>query len=107
MQVIDDAISSVLEASVVVSPRDHGLSREEVFEIAERFGFKRGEIGDALARISRGHLVGAKLRIQHLGPNKLSNDFNWGMDPELRDVNAFNFVRTELIELAREVGEQN
>jgi len=45
-------IREALECSVFISPREPGLTFEEINEIGTRLGFQRGEIGDAFVKMS-------------------------------------------------------
>jgi hypothetical protein len=104
---IDDFVLSALEASVFVSPRNHGLAAEEVVEIGQRLSFQPGELQDAIARFQRRmpRGLGARLRLHETTPTRLSADFGSQQTPDFRDVKAFDFVRTELIALAKQIGE--
>lgn len=104
----DDFITAALRASILISPRDHGLTREEVLEAGKLAGFKPGELGDALQRSGvHARLGQPRLRVTALGAMGFGADFNHALDPEVRDVKAFEFIRRELQELAAEVGEAN
>lgn len=109
MSDINDFVITALEASIIAAPRDHGLSRDELLEVGKRLGFKQGELNDAIARSQIGNPWGPRLRIQKLTPmpQRLSTNFFWESVPELRDIHSFDFVRGDLQELAREVGEAN
>ncbi|HTQ02584.1 MAG TPA: hypothetical protein VMI54_01965 [Polyangiaceae bacterium] len=104
---IDDFVLSALEASVFVSPRDHGLTPDELIEVGQRLGFRPGELKDAIARAQRNAPWEPKLRLRESNPTRLSADFNFPQSPDLRDLQAFEFVRTELIQMAREFGESS
>ncbi|HEU4407792.1 MAG TPA: hypothetical protein VFS43_21185 [Polyangiaceae bacterium] len=106
MKEVDDFIVSALEASILVSPRDHGLTREELMEAGQRAGFKVGELSDGIVRVWANRRLGQpKLRLEKSGPMRLCADFNFPFEPEYRDVEAFEFIRRELQNLAAEVGE--
>ena len=93
-------------ASILVLPRDHGLTREEVLEAGQRAGFKLGELSDAIGRVHPSTRWGQpRLRLEKAGPTRLCADFNHAMEPECRDAPSFEFVRRELQALATEVGE--
>lgn len=103
---VADFVTSALEASILVSPRDHGLTLEEVLEVGQRAGFKPGELSDAIGRVRPAMRWGEKkMRLEKSGPTSLSADFNHATEPEFRDAEAFEFVRLELRTLAAEVGE--
>jgi hypothetical protein len=104
MSDIDNFIVSALEASIFVAPRDHGLTSEELVEVGQRLNFRPGELNDAIVRARNEGGWAPRLRIQRPSPMRLSADFNMPQKPDFRDIKAFEFVRTELVELAREVG---
>jgi hypothetical protein len=47
-QEVTKFVRAALECSVFLSPRDPGLTHDELFEIGKRVGYEKGEIGDAL-----------------------------------------------------------
>lgn len=98
-----NCVRSALLASVFLSPQSHGLTYEEIHEVAKRAGFKRGEIDDAIAHIQVDHVDGRMALNKNSGFVDVS-DFNQRCDPEYRDWKAFEAVRQTLIELGREVG---
>lgn len=106
MSEISDFIVSALDASILVSPRDHGLSVDEIIEIGGRVGFRRGEIVDTInkSQIPR-NWAASRICYEGRGARKLSTDFNHEMEPEHRDFASFEFVRAELQRLAAEFGE--
>lgn len=102
----DDFIAGALRASILTAPRDHGLTRDEILEAGTHAGFKPGEMSDALGRANLHARLGRpRLQVEALGMMGFGADFNHGMDPELRDAEAFDYVRRTLQELAAEVGE--
>lgn len=104
MSNIGQFIQDAIECSVYLSPRDIGLTAEEIREATKQAGFLRGETNDALASpiIRRD---GKRCFPTLLGIRRgLSVDFNFAFSPEYRKWEAFEFVRQELLQLAREVG---
>lgn len=102
----DEFILGALRASILISPRDHGLTHDEIMEAGKRFGFKPGELSDGFRTANVTATFGQpRLRVTKLRAAGFCSDFNFGMEPEYRDLAAFDFVRRELQELAREVGE--
>lgn len=54
---VAETIKLGLEATVYESPDAEGLSRREIIELCERFGFREGEILDALGQLQNGQKV--------------------------------------------------
>jgi hypothetical protein len=53
-----DLVLHALESTVYIEPDQIGLTRNELDELAERFGFKKGEISDVINQESSSeHLV--------------------------------------------------
>lgn len=98
-------LQAAIEASIYVAPTEPGLTATELYEIGKRIGLKEGEIGDALPRVARRYFGGRDVRL-------LLDDPLWHMpgslifreEPDLRNPDAFDFVVSELNNLAREVG---
>jgi hypothetical protein len=103
---IDSFVLAALEASMLVRPRDHGLTRDELVEAGGRLGLRPGELADAINR-QLGQADWATRRLQLQGPQVigLNADFNDELDPDYRDFASFEFVRQELQTLAAEHGE--
>jgi hypothetical protein len=98
-------LRSALEASVYVAPTDHGLTLSELCEVGKRAGLKQGEIDDALPQVLT--LGFGRSNERHDLPVhywSLAASFSFREDPELRNVEAFDFVVSQLNELAREQG---
>lgn len=97
---VSQFIACAIEASLYVSPKSPGLSREEIQEAATRAGYRPGEISDALnhmGHISWDKRLGVEL---HFG-----SDFLDQSEPDYRSPAAFEFVRVFFRNLALEVGE--
>jgi hypothetical protein len=96
---VQEFVEQALQCSVFVSPRSPGLTRDELFEVGERVGFRRGEISDQLriasSRMERGRYVTESVALGIFA-------FTFEGDP--RDGAAADFVMRELRKLAREVG---
>jgi hypothetical protein len=106
-QEIAKFLSGAIEASVYVSPRDPGLTLDELHEVGSRLGLKNGEINDALASMTV-QAIGRDRRLmleRHVW--QTAGSFAMAEDPELRDIKAFDFVVLQLNERAREVGLAN
>jgi hypothetical protein len=98
-------VNAALECSVYIAPREPGLTREEVFEVARRVGFQNGEIGDAFEQASLN-----QFDAQRFLPN--ANAVGWHVfmfreDPEYRNVAAFDFVLLQLLESIKADGVKN
>lgn len=105
LQDVINNLQAALEASVYVSPAEHGLTIAELYEVGKRLGFGEGEIGDALPRVLQQGFGGRNDRMQ-------LDDMHWHMagflgireEPDLRDERAFDFVIGQLNELAKQLG---
>src|SRR5215472_15424558 len=97
-------VQAGLECSVYFSPRDPGLTLEELFEIGKRVGYENGEISDVLPGIAaHAHFGDTKIKP---GKSVAWSQFLLLEDPDFRNVAAFDFVSSELLELARKQGVQ-
>jgi hypothetical protein len=94
-------IRCAIEASIYAAPRAPGLTHDEIREVAERAGYRPGEIADATHRACSVQWPDRRFGIQ---PQEVPVDFIWKFDPEYRSIDAFEFVSTYLRDLAREVG---
>src|SRR5580692_6643819 len=99
-------IKETIECSILISPRDCGLTHAEIQEAAKRAGFRPGETNDAIGRSCRRDgdrcMFNQDFLFMHGG---VSVDFNERYEPDYRKWEAFEFVRQELFELEREVTE--
>lgn len=108
MSDVGQFIKDAFECSVYVSPRDVGLKVAEIQEAAKLAGYRVGETNDALRSLCR--FVGDRCF-----PNDdmmfmfggASIDFNERYEPDFRKWEAFEFVRQELLEVAKDVGAAN
>lgn len=105
---LDDVVrllQAAIEASIYIAPTEPGLTTMELYEVGKRIGLKDGEIGDAMPKVAQQYFGGRDHRL-------LLDEALWHMpgflvfleDPDLRNVMAFDFVVSQLNELAREVG---
>jgi hypothetical protein len=103
---IEQFLQEALECSVYVSPRDVGLSADELREAATQAGYRPGETDDAIAILGqRSQKVGAKYKPLLVGLARgLNSNFGSPIEHDFRDPTAFEFVRGELAELRREAG---
>ncbi len=105
LQRVVQFLQAAIEASVYVAPTEHGLTAAELYEVGRRLGFKDGEIGDAMPQVATQYFGGRDRRLQlpehaWMMPGHLTFREN----PELRNPEAFDFVISQLNELARDVG---
>jgi hypothetical protein len=103
---IGTTLRAAVEASVFVAPTDHGLTVEELIEVAGKLGLGRGEVTDnlryaALQRASEGRLVLNSQAAQHVAVPVHRHD------PENRDIKAFDFLYQELNAIAKDGGIRN
>lgn len=104
MQKLASFVQAALECSVFVAPTEPGLTVDEILEIGKRAGFLQGELGDAIAQLHT--------QRRHVGNRLLpseSTTVTWSIfhcreEPELRNVQAFDFVFSEFNSLIRSVG---
>lgn len=97
-----NAIGQALWASLYVSPRDHGLTMDELVAVLAPLGLKRGEIGDAATHwrpTDNGRLLPRDDAME--GAIFLNN-----LEHDPRNVDAFQFVVDHFTSLAREYGAQ-
>ena len=97
-------LKAALECSVYVSPRDPGLTRDELFEIGRRADYLDGEIGDSLRHVTTGYFGHPRLLPSEQDTS--SWVFLMPEEPEYRKFKAFDFVFEELNELTRSEGAQ-
>jgi hypothetical protein len=105
MERVQEVIREIFECSVYVAPREPGLTREEVLAVAQRLGLRHGEALDALRTVVRSsHLDQARL-----WPDDppVYPDFMRALIPDFRKPEAFDFVFSYFLELARDVGLTN
>lgn len=78
---------------------------QELCEVAKQAGFRDGETNDALPQVAM-LSFGQRDRRLALPPSywQLSAYFAYGEDPDLRSVEAFDFVMSQFNHLAREYG---
>jgi predicted nucleotide-binding protein len=103
-----DLVETALEASVYCAPEAHGLSEDEILEVAARLGRGKGATKEAVTRIRSSPLFEHRNGRIQLGrnPNLKCAQFLLGrfqpVDP--RNVNALNFPLHHLDKLYEEHG---
>jgi len=102
---------AAVECSVYLAPANFGLTFDELHEAARLAGFKRGETQDAIDILWRHRRLGDRRYLPEASAGGigggLDGDFNFSLDPDYRNPEAFEIVRVHLRELAREEGEKN
>lgn len=105
-QTVADVLTHALECSIYLSPQEHGLTIEEMIEIASRFGYRRGETRDAIGGITAPAYFGD--RYFKLDKSTASSRCNFFREnPDYRSIPALDFVFQHLRELGREHGAQH
>lgn len=98
---VEGFVCAALEASMYVSPRDHGLTHEELFEAGTRVGLKKGEITESIGRCAAPLYLGdERLRLDR---SRAPANFHTLSEPDYRNPKAFDHVYVYFRELAREV----
>jgi hypothetical protein len=96
-------LKAALECSIYISPRDPGLTHQELLEIGERAGYLDGEINDSLRNVVTAYFG---LQPKHL-PSEQDTSI-WAAyfpeEPEYRNFVAFDFVIEQLNQLTRSEG---
>ena len=95
-------LQAALECSVFVSPREPGLTFDEVVEVGKRVGYQQGEIGDAMRSVTTQYF--GKPLMQPNWEHSHLDLFSWVDDPELRNLEAFDFVFEEFNRTVRSEG---
>jgi hypothetical protein len=86
MDDVVDFITCALEASILLSPRDPGLTRGEIVEAGGRVGMKPGELADGIPRVHAvDHWSAPRIQLTGGSATRLSADFNFVQDPDYRD----------------------
>jgi hypothetical protein len=96
-------LKAALECTIYLSPRDLGLTFQELAEVAKRAGYLDGEINDALRYA--GDAVWGKPRVMPAEHDLIHLVFFFPEDPELKDYKALDCVFEELNFLMRSEGE--
>ena len=100
---IQKLVQLAVEFSAYVAPQEYGLTAAELVEVGKRFDLREGEMSDALSMpLPRVGQDG--FRYVPKGP--LLSDFMIQWDPDFRNLEAFQFVCSELRELVRSMGRE-
>jgi hypothetical protein len=103
MNDVSNLLKMAFECSVYAAPREPGLTKLEVGEVAQRLELLPGEVSDTLPTMVRPMRPG---ETRLLCKDRLV-DFNFFAEeePDYRNPDAFEFVLVHLHELVRQVGE--
>jgi hypothetical protein len=89
-----------LECSLVLAPREPGLTSQELLEVGRRCGLKDGEMNDVLQ-----HATNYAAGTRRLLPDKGTLEvFLFREEPELRNFDALDFVLSEMNDQIAEAG---
>lgn len=101
-QEVREFVAAALECSVYISPREPGLTRDELLEAGARVGYYEGELLDSLSAATHPQYAG----VPRLLPRRTSQwgTFLFAEEPEYRNVDAFEFVFSVLRDLVRKEG---
>jgi hypothetical protein len=104
---VSDVLTHALECSIYVSPQEHGLTIEEMIEIASRFDYRQGETRDAIGSVTAPAYFGdTYFRLDKSTASSRCNFF-FRESPDYRSIPALDFVIQHLRELGREHGAQH
>jgi hypothetical protein len=101
---IEKFIKTATECSIYVAPTAPGLSDSELVEVGQRLDFHRGEITDTLRRAQFPTAPGCHRWLPQ--SSAFFADFIFPVDPDFRNIEAFDFVRRHIRDLARSEGER-
>src|SRR6187402_759859 len=101
---IDSFVTQAILASIYVSPAAPGVASGELAELATRCGIGKGELNDFLQ--ASGARLGWNDGKYHGSDDLLhfESTFHWSLDPDHRNLAAFEFVLEELKTLAKHEG---
>lgn len=102
MQEVIRFIQAALECSVYLSPKEPGLTYDEILELGKQAGFQPGEIGDALPHAADSY-IGHKMLLPNQNMKTAWNFFQYE-EPDYRNFEAFDFVVSQLNALVRAEG---
>lgn len=103
---IDELVKAAVHCSVFLSPTNPGLTRAEIIEVGKRLGFGEGQIDDAVRYARQREQVQQFFGKPYLLPTP---GFEWCHflfrdEPDFRNVAAFDYVITQLNDLAKQHG---
>jgi hypothetical protein len=98
-------VKSAVEASVFARPSYPGLTEDEIVLVGKPFGYKRGEVLDAVETAVRSReLIATNSRLTPGSIADRFDSFTWRDSGDLRNPKAFEAVHRYMHELAREHG---
>lgn len=95
-------LKTALECSVLIATIDPGLSFQELSEIGKRAGYLEGEINDALPHVGMSYFGTKKVVPAKEDTN--SWVFFFPEHPDYRNIDAFDYIISELNMMTRNVG---
>lgn len=99
---VQEFVRAALECTLFLSPRAPGLTHAELVEVGGRAGYQPGEVGDAIQSATAGaRVLGGRLQPRS---NPLWDHFHFVQDPDFRNIDAFDFVCSELRAIVRAEG---
>jgi hypothetical protein len=103
---LEKLVTTAVDCSVFVCPTDPGLTFVEIIEVGKRLGFEEGELKDAIRHAEQTKEVQQSWGRPYIAPtpNPFWCDFHLRDDPDLRNVDAFDFVCKQLQGIARTQG---
>lgn len=104
LQEVVQLLQAAIEASVYIAPTEPGLTATELYELGTRLGLKEGEIGDAMPRVASEYFGGRDRLLLDEPLWAMPGQLIFREEPDLRNPDAFDFVVSQLNNLAREVG---
>jgi hypothetical protein len=106
---LDKLVKTAVHCSVFLCPSDPGLTSAEIIEVGRRLGFHDGELTDALRNAQQTEEVQQFFGRGYLVPKQdpFWCEFHFREDSDFRNVEAFDFVRSQLLDIARKQGANN
>jgi len=103
---LNKLVTTAIHCSVFLCPTDPGLTFEEIMEVGRRLGFEDGELTDAIRNAQRTDEVQQFIGKRYLvpKPSPFWCEFHFRDDPDFRNIEAFDFVRNQLQDIARKQG---
>jgi hypothetical protein len=87
-------LNAAIECSIYVSPRDPGLTDQELVEIAKRAGYLDGEVNDALRQVGDRSFGGSRVMPSQV--ETVTWQFFFSEEPDYKDYAALDLVFEEL-----------
>ncbi len=104
LQKITQFLEAALECSVYVAPKQPGLTYQELVEIGKQAGYQDGELTDAILQVTQRCDVDAK-RYQPK-QDAFWNSFVQLQTPDYRNVEAFDFLQSQIDDVLKSQGQR-